>query len=106
MDNTLETVKLLYSTHAILPLSKYRLHSFKYEEARLWNKLDLSFKFSGSVQQFNDFQLCLCYCTAELLLSHGRPSSCSPSSVKTVSQNPSSRLMPHLVERYLFSISP
>ena len=54
-----------------------------------------------------DFSSTLCYCTAELLSSRGRPSSVErPSSVKPVSQNPPSILMPDLVESYLFTISP
>ncbi len=33
----------------------YGLHSFKYEGARMWNKLDMSFRSTGSNQQFKDF---------------------------------------------------
>ena len=49
------------------------------------------------------FSTPLCYCTAELLSSCGRPSSVRPS---PFSENPSDILMPNLVERYLFTISP
>ncbi len=47
----------------------------------------------------------LCYCTAELLSSRGRPSSVRCPS-NPFSQNPLGRLLPNLMERYLFTISP
>ncbi len=33
----------------------YWLHSFKYKGARMWDKLDMSFRSAGSDQQFKDF---------------------------------------------------
>ena len=53
------------------------------------------------------FSSTLCYCTAEQLSSRRRPSSVRPSVVRpwnSFSQNLSSRLMPNLVDRYLFTI--
>ncbi len=50
------------------------------------------------------FSSALCYCTAELLSAGGGPSSVRPHN--PFYQNRSSRLMPNLVEWYLFTITP
>ncbi len=52
MSITLETVKLFVQHKC--NSTTYGLHCFKYEGARIWNKLDLFFRSAGSAQQLKD----------------------------------------------------